>query len=181
MLRQQKHRRLTTTLAFALLLTLLTLFLTTPPTPTAARTPLLSTINDQLRKCPPRLVRVRKEWRELTETERLAFLNAVNVLKAKPSLLGTTKSRYDDFAMIHWENVAEAQGVPAFLPWHRWFLRLFEKELQVIDQKVVVPYWDWSIDSQAPERSPLFSPNYFGGNGQGPDNCVQDGKFWNWT
>ena len=50
-----------------------------------------------------------------------------------------------------------------------------ESELQKIDSKLFIPYWDWSLDSQSPEKSEVF--DIFGGNGQGLDNCVQDGPF----
>ncbi|KXN69968.1 Di-copper centre-containing protein [Conidiobolus coronatus NRRL 28638] len=80
---------------------------------------------------------------------------------------------------IHYDHKDEAHGVPAFLPWHRQYLREFEKEMQKIKPGIVLPFWDWSRDSQAPERSFIFTPEYFGGNGQGRNLCVSTGKFAN--
>ncbi|RKP09204.1 hypothetical protein THASP1DRAFT_3510, partial [Thamnocephalis sphaerospora] len=90
-------------------------------------------------------------------------------------------SMYDRFVQVHLDNTDFAHGVPSFLPWHRKFTRDFELALQRIDPTVSVPYWDWSLDSQAPEQSPIFGADMFGGNGQGEDNCVMDGKFANWV
>ncbi|ORX77068.1 Di-copper centre-containing protein, partial [Basidiobolus meristosporus CBS 931.73] len=86
---------------------------------------------------------------------------------------------FDRFADIHNSYVPFAHGTPAFLPWHRYFIRLYEYALQLVVPEVVIPYWDWSLDSQAPEKSFIFK--IIGGNGQGPKNCVQDGPFANWT
>lgn len=35
------------------------------------------------------------------------------------------------------------------------------------------------MDSQKPEESIVFTRNYFGGNGQGPSNCIQTGPYAN--
>lgn len=41
-----------------------------------------------------------------------------------------------------------------------------------------MPYWDWSGDSQAPQKADVFSPSYFGGNGDSSNNnCVSTGQF----
>jgi len=37
-----------------------------------------------------------------------------------------------------------------------------------------VPYWNWSVDSQAPETSPIFTDAYYGGNYNG---CISSGTF----
>ena len=41
---------------------------------------------------------------------------------------------------------------PAFLPWHRQFLRLFEQDLQRIsgNADLAIPYWDWEVDGELP-------------------------------
>jgi len=44
----------------------------------------------------------------------------------------------------------------------------------------VLPYWDWSRDSQAPERSAILSNTYLGGNGASSTSCVTNGAFANW-
>lgn len=122
---------------------------------------------------------VRKEWRELSSSDQDAFFNAVNTLKKAPSQLGQP-NRYDDFAYLHSKSAGSIHGNCRFLNWHRAFLFVFEQELsRVAGKQISLPYWQWSIDSQAPEKSPLLQPNAFGtgGNAQG---CVVDGKFANW-
>lgn len=44
--------------------------------------------------------RVRKSWKESTDAERSAFLNAVLALKKAPSINGHS-SRYEDFVIVH--------------------------------------------------------------------------------
>jgi tyrosinase len=74
-----------------------------------------------------------------------------------------------------------AHGSDLFLPWHRAYLNEFEHALQsVSDVPVCLPYWNWALDSQAPEYSPILSPEYFGTNGAGSDGCVTDGQFAGW-
>ncbi|RKP09206.1 hypothetical protein THASP1DRAFT_29003 [Thamnocephalis sphaerospora] len=68
-----------------------------------------------------------------------------------------------------------------FFPWHRIFLRRFERELQRIDPSIMLPYWDWSYDSQAPELSVVFRSGFYGGNGRQDDSCVVDGPFADWA
>lgn len=126
---------------------------------------------------------VRKEWRELTQSEISSFFDAIKCLKSKPSKydpsLGST-SIYDDMVYIHIISNDAAHKVAAFLPWHRQFLSIFENLLRKeCKYNASLPYWDFAMDSQAPERSPVFAKNAFGGNG-GPNGCVTDGAFTDW-
>ena len=68
-------------------------------------------------------------------------------------------------------------GGPAFLPWHREYLRRFEMALRTIDPDVTIPYWDWS-DRQNVQR--LFSAEFMGPNGtpvSGTGFPMVDGPF----
>ena len=39
-------------------------------------------------------------------------------------------------------------------------------------------YWDWTLDADKPEASPVWSNDIgFGGNGSGEKHCVQGGRF----
>ncbi|KAL3899720.1 MAG: hypothetical protein SGCHY_001839 [Lobulomycetales sp.] len=119
-------------------------------------------------------LRVRKEWRELDATEKSDFFNAVNALK--------TSNGYDYYAKIHWDHFDTAHSSPAFLPWHRKILVDFEADLtRVAGKQIHLPYWDWTLNSQNPERSDLLRPDAFGGGGTGPNLCVTDGRFANWV
>lgn len=77
----------------------------------------------------------RKEYRMLTEEERRRFHAAMNELRQQ--------GIYRFFAAQH-RRVASggAHSGPAFLPWHREFVKRFEIALRLIDPTVAVPYWD---------------------------------------
>jgi hypothetical protein len=115
---------------------------------------------------------VRKEWRSLSAAERDAFIRAVKQLQT-----GTSPTAYDRFAKMHLDDEQFAHGSAYFTPYHRAFLREFEKALQAAVPGVCLPYWNWSIDSQAPEYSPLFHPSYFGTTTAG---CISNGAFANY-
>lgn len=125
---------------------------------------------------------LRKEIRELSPDELTRLTNAVNQLHHTRHPTINNLSQYEYFTKIHFENVPNAHEVPAFLPWHRHFLRKFEVALQAVDPSVSLPYWDWSLDSQQPHRSVVLTPAYFGGNGERTrDGCLMEGPFGNWT
>lgn len=87
---------------------------------------------------------LRKEWRELTRQEKTNFIRALQILKDSGDI--------DRFTRIHWNYQYYIHGTPQFFPWHRKFLIEFEILLQRINPNISIPYWDWSIDSQAPEE-----------------------------
>jgi Mg-chelatase subunit ChlD len=103
----------------------------------------------------------RKNFRDLTDEERRRFVRAVKTLKRD--------GVYDEFVRTHHLTAFEVDGTrnpvnwghggPAFLPWHREYLRRFELALQRVDSAVTLPYWDWTEDpvsGAAARRSPLF-------------------------
>jgi tyrosinase len=58
------------------------------------------------------------------------------------------------FARIHTQHFsAGIHNSSHFLPWHREFVRRFERELEAVDPSVAVPYWDATRD-QIPSESP---------------------------
>ena len=119
----------------------------------------------------------RKEIRELTSEEWDRFAGAVNEFR----LSGT----WEKIANLHtdpkvWQVAhSDESGLQAaFLPWHRVFLRRMEGELQRIDPKVTMPYWNWALDSEDPAGSPVLSPDFFGGSGDPETSfCVTEGSF----
>lgn len=132
---------------------------------------------------------IRKRIYSLTDTELQRFVEAVNAAKADGS--------YDAFIERHHHSMMTATLMPgesggpglrnsahrgpAFLPWHRYFLREFELVLQAKRPGVTLPYWDWENDSVNPLSAPLWNTNpaqrqYVGGNG-----TVTTGPFANWT
>lgn len=41
-------------------------------------------------------------------------------------------------------------------------------------------FWQWTVDSQAPESSPILQSNAFGTGGNPSTGCVDDGYFKGW-
>ena len=115
---------------------------------------------------------IRKNQSSLTPAEKSAFVAAVKALK--------TNGVYDTFVAQHRAAFLAgpndpAHGGPAFLPWHREYLRRFERALQEIDASVSLPYWDWTVD-RTPTAS-IWGPNFMGGNGTGASQQVANGPF----
>jgi tyrosinase len=125
-------------------------------------------------------IRVRKNAKDLTGEEKKAFTDAIIALKAKPSPWNPDLSAYDQFVFWHREafecdNMAAHMG-PAFLPWHRAYLWLFEQQLREIDPSVTLPYWDWTVDREI--DSYLWQDDFMGGDGDPDDNyAVHTGPF----
>ncbi|KAI0014687.1 hypothetical protein F4780DRAFT_767260 [Xylariomycetidae sp. FL0641] len=135
---------------------------------------------------------IRKEWRALTDDNKAEYISAVQCLATKPSKLGLDSTLYDDFPYIHMTLNLDIHFVASFLPWHRYFVHLYETALRDdCGYEGVMPYWDWTKDSGALPSSPIFSPSAttgFGGSGEGaawipPTHvnpltaCVTDGAF----
>ncbi|KAL4234527.1 hypothetical protein ACF0H5_006170 [Mactra antiquata] len=117
--------------------------------------------------------RIRKEYRALTLDERQRYHNALTTLYQDGTL--------ECFALIHQMGIQRkgAHGGPAFLPWHRAFLSMYEEALRQVDPTVSLPYWDSSIDNNieaGPGLSVIWDDEHFG-QGTG---IVDSGPFANW-
>jgi len=97
------------------------------------------------------MVRVRKNANNLQTVERERFIEALVTLNQ-------TLNLYEIFNEIHGVGLREAHFGPAFAPWHRAFILDLERQLQIIDPSVTIPYW--RFDEPAPN---VFSPNFMGG------------------
>ena len=71
---------------------------------------------------------------------------------------------------------------PAFGPWHRYYIRDLELQLQSVAPGITLPYWDWAADAAlpSPKAAPLWSAAYIGSDGVAPDYLTPDGPFKNW-
>lgn len=98
------------------------------------------------------MVRVRKNAEALTNAERDRFLGAMATLNGKGV------GRFADFRNMHDNDAYDQIHVNmSFLPWHRAYLLDIERELQLIDPEVSLPYW--KFDEAAPK---LFQPGFIG-------------------
>jgi tyrosinase len=79
-----------------------------------------------------------------------------------------------------------AHRSPAFLPWHRVMLRMFEKDLQFADKQnpankgtITLPYWDWSRDNDWDEKakSSVWHKQNFGGFSDKPGGTITGDHF----
>ncbi|KAK0657809.1 hypothetical protein B0T16DRAFT_386283 [Cercophora newfieldiana] len=112
----------------------------------------------------------RKSWAQATSAEKQSYLNAVLCLATKPSKLSvpTHSTLYDDFGYVHAQlsNPQKIHFEPSFLPWHRYFLQVYESALHSCGYTGIAMYWDWVADSSAPAQAAVFDPVLgFGGNG----------------
>uniref|UniRef100_A0A915I8I8 Tyrosinase copper-binding domain-containing protein n=1 Tax=Romanomermis culicivorax TaxID=13658 RepID=A0A915I8I8_ROMCU len=94
---------------------------------------------------------IRKEYRAMTDQERLAFQNAVVALKNK--VVNSSYNAFDLHASLHSAAYSpQAHFGCSFIPFHRIYLLMLEKQLQEVsgDNTVAIPYWDSTLDSQLP-------------------------------
>lgn len=140
--------------------------------------------------------------RDITADQSARDALVAGVLALKNEYLGTTTaalgiagtnqpvSTYDLFTVWHQLAMSRmtppsqgdrnaAHSGPAFLPWHRLMLLLFELQLQRVlgDDTVGLPYWDWAADGALPgpeqPTAALWRDSGIGGTGQ----PVADGPF----
>jgi hypothetical protein len=113
---------------------------------------------------------IRQNQAALTADERKAFVNACLELKAG--------KLYDKYVEVHYEAFARpspAHKAPAFLPWHREFLRRFERDLRSVDPRLSIPYWDWT--THAAKDGLPWTADFMGGDGEGASEEVMTGPF----
>jgi len=125
-------------------------------------------------------MRIRRNVKYLSSSEKTAFVDAVLALKTIPSVLhpgDPASNRYDDYAEVHMNammaTVGWAHRRPAFFPWHRVMLLAFENDLAAINSSVTLPYWDWPDVNSDP-----FTNDFLGGDGDAADSDkVKTGPF----
>lgn len=117
------------------------------------------------------MVRIRKNANTLTAAERDRFVAAFAQLNNQGA------GRFADFRDMHVSvSLPQAHGAAGFLPWHRAYLLDLERELQVIDPSVSLPYW--RFDQPAPT---IFTREFLGASDSigtvqfSPTNPLQ---FW---
>jgi tyrosinase len=83
---------------------------------------------------------LRKNYQFMSVDQRTRFVNALKTLKQNGVV--------DLFAQIHAQYFdAGIHRTSHFLPWHREMLYLFELELQKVDSRVTIPYWESPLDN----------------------------------
>ncbi len=137
---------------------------------------------------------IRKNIYTLTDDQLQDFKDAMNEIKADGTYdTYITRHHHSMMTATPWgaetpdENVRNvAHRGPAFLPWHRYFCRELELDLQTKKPNVTLPYWSWSADAANPTGAAIWNTNpaqriYIGGDGTGPGGTVITGPFAGWT
>ncbi|MEI8052656.1 MAG: tyrosinase family protein [Bacteroidota bacterium] len=129
---------------------------------------------------------VRKNVTALTPQEKADFVNAIKLLKQTPSPYDANINYYDQFVKWHYEAFyCDGSGMmlgypahmnPAFLPWHRSYLQIFENALSTVSGKnILIPYWDWTDPSSL---NVVFADDFMGGFGNAANGyVVETGPF----
>ncbi|KAI1505162.1 hypothetical protein F5X99DRAFT_416239 [Biscogniauxia marginata] len=135
--------------------------------------------------CDPNNPAVRFEWRNYSETDRNAFLDAIKCLLDAPSggdqYKGST-NRYEDLVAVHHTMTSSIHGYAQFLLWHRYFVWIFEKMLrEECSFDRAMPWWDETLDTGNFSASPLFTDAYFGPLPERPSEtqayCINPPRF----
>ncbi|GCC21704.1 hypothetical protein chiPu_0020179 [Chiloscyllium punctatum] len=121
-------------------------------------------------ECNCRHVSQRKEIRDMMAGEMKAYQAAIRDLYSK-------QGTWEEFARLRAEYARQANGPSTFLPWHRYFLRMVERELQKVSCDISIPYFEWTIDVGSMESSTAWQANFFGPNGDSKTECVLQHPF----
>ena len=92
--------------------------------------------------------RVRREWRTLSSDEQKHYVDVVRQLH--------DQGKFEQFGVKHHENWNNWHSTAYFFPAHRQFILDFENALREIDPEMIVPYWNWAMDSANPSQSPIW-------------------------
>jgi hypothetical protein len=130
---------------------------------------------------------LRREWRTLSQPEKDHYISSVKCLTTIPSKMKSDWTSYEDFPWIHSHVGYYTHHSAPFLPWHRYFLHIYEMTLrEQCNFTGELVYWDWTRDWKYLEYSPVFdAESGFGGDGDKDGNitigttgrCVVDGPF----
>lgn len=119
----------------------------------------------------------------LKNKEKKAYIDAQVCVMAKPgnTALPGVRTLHDEMVSIHQLHTLTIHSTGVFLPWHRWYLDLHERNLRACGYKGAIPYWDEYHESALPlvASSDVFDPTTgFGSEGTvAPDYCLTDGPF----
>lgn len=85
---------------------------------------------------------------------------------------------WEGFVRLQAEFLPQANVNTYFLPWHRYFLWMVERELRTFSScSVSIPYLEWTVDAGAQDTSSAWQANVFGGNGEPGSECVKFHPF----
>jgi len=141
---------------------------------------------------------VRREIKTLTDEDREAFFDGLEVMVTIPQIEGTSKygphfKNAEYFTHMHnvlggsrdCDHLHHGRG---FLTNHMSLNMQFEQSLQMVNPALVVPYWDYTVESAEIKKyhdgdltklwssSPIFRPDWFG-DAHNEEFTVTEGRW----
>lgn len=113
--------------------------------------------------CTQENMKIRKDFDSMQPSERKAFTDAINCIRAQPSQLDpevypAAINRFFDYAVVHVNKTRTVHLDGFFLVWHRLFEHLFEEDLRnTCGYTGSFPYWNWPATADNLEGSPIFN------------------------
>src|SRR5258708_6749416 len=122
---------------------------------------------------------IRRDIATVSVEERNLFVAAIRQLDTSAFVYGKNLGHegadsagnityWDMMEQIHKD--AHVHGIdvhagPAFIPWHRALVNHFEELLRLVDPRLSLHYWDWTIDPRVPTANivAIFGPTGFMG------------------
>lgn len=123
--------------------------------------------------CNAKTMKVRKDFQKMKPKERKAYTDAINCLRSKPSQLDQTlysaaTDRFMDWAVTHVNRTKVVHLDGFFLTWHRYYLWLFEQDLEKqCGYTGAFPYWNWIATSDNLQTSTIFNGDEYSMSGDG--------------
>jgi tyrosinase len=110
---------------------------------------------------------IRKNYQEMTDSERTELVNAFYQLRLGPDLVDNLANFHADnfdFGIstvedLHFNLPNEPQR-QIFFAWHRFQMYEMEQAMQAINPNISIPWWDSSVDQLT--TSPVWNQNFMG-------------------
>ncbi|KAJ3222240.1 hypothetical protein HDU81_010023 [Chytriomyces hyalinus] len=122
---------------------------------------------------------IRREWNQLSATEKNGYIAAVKQITNRPrsnQYADPTRMSADDFSYTHAQNAHWAHANAEFLVFHRAMLRRYEQALESVGWKGGLVYLDEGAVPTSWQTLDLFSSSYFGSMGS-RGSCLPNGQF----
>lgn len=113
---------------------------------------------------------IRKNFREMTESEKIDLVNAFYQLRQGEDLINDLAEFHRDFFNFDGTSDPERLDIHINLPdepereiffaWHRRQMMELEHAMQEINPNISIPFVDWGIDNSS--NSPLWDENFMG-------------------
>ncbi|CAM9430165.1 unnamed protein product [Discosporangium mesarthrocarpum] len=138
---------------------------------------------------------VRREIRALLEEERQELFDAMRLMWELDTASGRKMYGAEYISAVDLGRFHVAAGASyecdhlhdglGFTTSHVLITNIFERSLQLINPRLTMPYWDFTIDTSGKDTDmlkdcPLFQESWFGGF-DSEDYQVKDGRWANWT